>query len=1339
MTANILLQNNGRVSDHGLLQNLLVDDHTQYLLIDGSRDMTNLAVAGSAIVGSYVGTPWIKSTSGSLTLSGASIDLDGFIISLQAEEIQLTNSGVPAWTFSPTGATLNLISDTASGVFRINNTDGVSAAADVDIKTSNVNITNSNFIGATSANLTVQNTITGASIVGANVTSGANPGHTHTGSSLSNIPASDITAGTFGTGAYTFDSVTTGVTPIMGSHLTTKDYVDSLVQGIKWQEPVIDMTTTPPGSPSTSDRYLITATATGDWATHEDDIAQWNGSSWDFQLPEEGFALWIEDEDKVYTYNGTAWVTFGSTVTHNNLAGLNNADFKHLTAAEYVDFGLNTTHRGLTTNPHITTIDNLSNTTITSPTNSALLSYNTTSSKWEDIDFSTFESSIDHGNLTGLSDDDHTQYLLRLDADYLVLTDDSMADTLHRHSELSASDGSPNPALSVDVDGNVGIGTTSPTAKLNVVSSATDSTLATFTGTAQSNNNAAGAGYSVTAGVSGIVTGIGGNINHVAGGGATAGGSITQTAGGGTQMGASGGSISLNGGQGVFANGGSITLTPGDFSVSGSDGTINLMGNVGIGISAPLTNLHILGNSADDTVIRVAKPTAGTISTYPKIQLAYQFVNSGNTVGAIEFGNYAVSSKYAEIRAISRSSFGNFTDGDLTFHTLGSSSLTQKMVIRASGEVGINNASPGYALDITQLATDSVVAGFRNTAGKLITDVTQTGGHGKLEVRDSSATTKISLYSNGDSYFNGGDVAIGATSAAAKLDVTSTTSGVLRLNSTYPYKALAFDSGASDCYITSYDGTNPNSKNDLTFSASRNMNFYVSKAITGSFIFKNSAADNILVIGDTKLATFSGDVSITGTDPTVEVGVSDSQYGTVNIRGGNDGSSGRLRLYNGATYDTTTDVWSIQGRTNSGAFEISAGTGQAAKFGINPTTYDVTITEGLLVGGFVGIGEASPDEVLHISADDDGNHANMPVLKIENTGTGAFDHRAQIALTALDSSGTPDNFEMFLIGGDARFQSADVYAFDNSVAIGATTAGASLDIHAVGTTPTMLQLENIQSHSVSNKILHNYVLDTSVRARTAFRIETGFTDVTDATRNATTTIYNSNSGDFDPILEVVGNDLELTGTQTITGRAGFSSFGSGTAAPDVLTIVGGVGGNNGTSTGYDGASASIALGDGGTGTFTAGDGGSFSLIAGDGGTTTCGGAGAGGEISFTTGNANTGNTGTGGDFNIITGGGASSYMTPGRAGNFDLALGAGGSTASSGGDGGDCNITTGLGGTGGSGSGGNGGDVTITLSAKGTAVVNGRDGQLIIVNIPTSDPGVSGALWSNSGVINISS
>ena len=44
------------------------------------------------------------------------------------------------------------------------------------------------------------------------------------------------------------------------------------------------------------------------------------------------------------------------------------------------------------------------------------------------------------------------------------LTDNSMADTLHRHSELSASDGTPDAQLTLAADGKVGIGNSSPAA-----------------------------------------------------------------------------------------------------------------------------------------------------------------------------------------------------------------------------------------------------------------------------------------------------------------------------------------------------------------------------------------------------------------------------------------------------------------------------------------------------------------------------------------------------------------------------------------------------------------------------------------------------------------------------------------------------------------------------------------------------------------------------------------------------------------------------------------------------------------------------------------------------------
>ncbi len=155
----------------------------------------------------------------------------------------------------------------------------------------------------------------------------------------------------------------TGVAaPTSGADAVTKDYVDSKIQGLDWQDSVLDRydpTGGLPGTPSTGDRYISTATANG-WTA--DYIYEYNGASWDETIPDEGAACRVEDEDTQYVYNGASWVKFGTTINHDNL----------------INAGSNT------------------HTQIDSHIADGTLHFT--------------EGSIDHGSIGGLSDDDHTQY-----------------------------------------------------------------------------------------------------------------------------------------------------------------------------------------------------------------------------------------------------------------------------------------------------------------------------------------------------------------------------------------------------------------------------------------------------------------------------------------------------------------------------------------------------------------------------------------------------------------------------------------------------------------------------------------------------------------------------------------------------------------------------------------------------------------------------------------------------------------------------------------------------------------------------------------------------------------
>lgn len=66
-------------------------------------------------------------------------------------------------------------------------------------------------------------------------------------------------------------------------------------------------TTSPPGSPTNGDRYLIAATATGDWAGKEDQIAGYY-DGWRYWTPQEGWRLYDKSDNTLYkATTATSW------------------------------------------------------------------------------------------------------------------------------------------------------------------------------------------------------------------------------------------------------------------------------------------------------------------------------------------------------------------------------------------------------------------------------------------------------------------------------------------------------------------------------------------------------------------------------------------------------------------------------------------------------------------------------------------------------------------------------------------------------------------------------------------------------------------------------------------------------------------------------------------------------------------------------------------------------------------------------------------------------------------------------------------------------------------------
>ena len=559
---------------------------------------------------------------------------------------------------------------------------------------------------------------------------------------------------------------------------------------------------------------------------------------------------------------------------------------------------------------------------------------------------------------------------------------------------------SASTVLTVQQSGNVGIGTTAPTAKLDVN---------------------AGAGV-----YSGEVARFGGKV------------SIGQS---GTES----GQLALRSTSGRY-----LTISETDTAnsvISNSSGNITITpassfiistGNVGIGTTNPSAKLSVLGSDslATTTVANLSGSTGtglvvmadgkvgigttapsdvltvnGAIKSNSWIAANGASINSTNGLyySAIAKGNYGFGTATATGAyplSLSSGSATTYTDGYINLFTAG----LERLRIDNAGNVGIGTTGPGAKLDVVtgdaigliiketnnnqaanlfevrRNTSDLITrlyesgdaglmeigySGFNN--GKVLINGGESGGGASMGLFNASNIKTVNLLSNGVSYFNSGNVGIGTTGPQFKLDV----SGI-----------IASGYGIGNGELRSYQVTDA-------------LNYISVKTDTGinkSGIYRAGGANNFPFYYNTSNGNVVQDAGFTGASNLFMIGGVEkmrvNNAGNVGI--GTTGPAQRLAIVGSGTTASTASLNVMNASSTSALFVLDSGnvgigtTGPGARLQVVgsdslATSFAANLSgatgTGLVVlnSGNVGIGTTGPGTQFHV-------YGSTAGIKLERTG-----------------------------------------------------------------------------------------------------------------------------------------------------------------------------------------------------------------------------------------------------------------------------------------------------------------------------------------------------------------
>jgi hypothetical protein len=351
--------------------------------------------------------------------------------------------------------------------------------------------------------------------------------------------------------------------------------------------------------------------------------------------------------------------------------------------------------------------------------------------------------------------------------------------------------------MRIDSGGNIGIGTTSPTSKLEISSSATEAFRITggtvnglystfFNGTIAPLFLGFGGTLSATATNNDGVIRYNGSYNLIFTSDGTE--RMRLNSSGNVGINCTGANAKLE----VVATSGEIfraDAASGAYRIVATQTGVNMNGNVGIGTTSPSTKLHVAGGTR----------MGGNLD-----------LDSSSKITGNVFGNSGTEFTYITMYNSGDASINMGVKHPLSYISFeaGNGAYTERMRITNTGNVGIGTTAPAAKLDVSgDIFGRGVIFGYASS--------TQYGGlsYGLLGSTDgflflkTGGTTTVQLQASGSSYFNAGNVGIGTTTPSVKLQVVgdglfnSNTNTNLTINSNGGTAALTLTNTAGSQVI----------------------------------------------------------------------------------------------------------------------------------------------------------------------------------------------------------------------------------------------------------------------------------------------------------------------------------------------------------------------------------------------------------------------------------------------------------------------------------------------------------------------------------------------------------